>query len=108
MGKTRKIDSILLGIERLDMSVSNVSPMEVINVVTTCLPDLQLYNRKVSSSDAVRTWSPLSSKVMEVICRGPALGLKLLPADDGGVGSTAFLNTLAGFNLFWGASTVTH
>lgn len=42
------------------------------------------------------------------MCRGPALGLELLPGVGGGVGSTAFLNTLAGFNLAWRASAVTH
>lgn len=36
---------------------------------------------------------------MEVTCRGPAFALELLPGVGGGVGSTAFLNTFAGFSL---------
>ena len=64
----------------------------------TCLPVLQLYRRKVSSSDAVSSWSPLSSNEMPVICRGSGCGL-LEPGEMGGVGSMASLNILAGFSL---------
>lgn len=36
---------------------------------------------------------------MEVICRGPVFALELPPGVGSGVGSTAFLNTFAGFNF---------
>lgn len=63
----------------------------------TCLPVLQFQTRNVSSSAAVTIWSPLSSKVIPVICLGP---LFVRVADGPGAGgSTTFLKILAGLYL---------
>ena len=102
VSETREIDPILFRIQRFQVSVCHSGQRWTATELTTrmtCLPVLQLYNRKVSSSDAVRTWSPLSSKVIAVICRGPAFTLELPPGVGGGVGSTAPLKILAGLNL---------
>lgn len=109
VGEAGKVDAIFFRVQRLEMSERSCRSAFVLAQEgrTTRLPDLQLYNRKVSSSDAVRTWSPLSSKVMDVMCRGPVEALELLPGDGGGTGSTACLNTLAGFNLVCNPSAVT-
>ena len=66
----------------------------------TRLPVLQLYSRNVSSSPAVINWSPLSSKLIPVICLGDPFCTRdvFADGDGGGVGSTAFLNILAGFS----------
>jgi hypothetical protein len=64
----------------------------------TYFPVLQLYSLNVSSSPAVTTWSPRSSKLMPVICLIPELG-DFEDADGTGPGSTAVLNILAGFSF---------
>jgi hypothetical protein len=71
------------------------------------LPVLQLYRRKVSSSAAVTSVSPLSSKLIPVMCLLP-FGVRCpkLLGVEGGVGSTEFLKTFAGFNLLWKPSVI--
>lgn len=65
----------------------------------TCLPVLQFHTRKVSSSAAVTTVSPLSSNVIPVICLG-TLFERCATGMVGGVGlSMAFLKILAGLYL---------
>jgi len=68
-------------------------------LIRTCLPVLQLYKRNVSSSAAVITWSPRSSKDMPEICLTVWFGCERLPGVGGAGGSTAFLYILAGFSL---------
>src|SRR3981189_2596405 len=69
--------------------------------IRTCLPVLQLYKRNVSSSAAVMTWSPRSSKEIPVICLTIWFDCERLPGVGGDGGSTAFLYILAGFNLHY-------
>lgn len=74
----------------------------------THFPLLQLYNLNVSSSAAVMTNSPLSSKLRPVICRGPCVGPRETPSEDedgSGPGSTEPLKTFAGFSLVCSIST---
>lgn len=74
----------------------------------THFPLLQLYNLNVSSSAAVKTNSPLSSKLRPVMCLGPCIGPREATSEDeegSGPGSTEPLKTFAGFSLVYPVST---
>jgi len=63
------------------------------------LPLLQLYNRKLSSSAAVTSWSPLSSKVIPVMLLVLWVCCFGRPPCGGCWGSIQFLKILAALNL---------
>ena len=70
----------------------------------THFPVLQLYSLNVSSSAAVRTNSPRSSKLTPVICLGPCIGPREAPNEDedgSGPGSTEPLKIFAGFSFVY-------